>query len=86
MSVRMPALLPRHAMIPVWGRHENAVTWHKLLERVCDVPVTPAPPAAGETRQYAYGVSGVNDVFDVDGVTDVHDVSDLNDRLPGACE
>ncbi len=41
------------------------MTWHKLLERVCDVPVTPAPPAAGETRQYAYGVSGVNDVFDV---------------------
>ncbi|MEU6545891.1 hypothetical protein [Streptomyces sp. NPDC046859] len=50
------------------------MTWHKLLERVCDVTVTPAPPAAGETRQYVY------DVFDV------NDVSDLNDRLPGACE
>lgn len=33
------------------------MTWHKLLERVCDVPVTPTPRAAGETRQYVYDVS-----------------------------
>ncbi len=33
------------------------MTWHKLLERVCDVTVTSAPCAAGETRDYVYDVS-----------------------------
>jgi hypothetical protein len=47
------------------------VTWHKLLERVCDVMVTSAPPASGETRQYVYDECDVYDEYDVQDVSEV---------------
>ncbi|MER7377847.1 hypothetical protein [Streptomyces lanatus] len=68
------------------------MTWHKVLERVCDVTVTSAPRAAGETREYGYDVS---DLYYLYHLYDLHDLHDLYDRdldagkrnqFPDACE